>query len=143
MHPELSTAFDVTSDGKNFPTRFELNVDFSRPPIEGDPDAVGLEFGGRPQIHTHPRKGWSKGLVFGASKKSQYGGPDLWSYSGLHHERPGPSNDDYHNSSSRRNRLFDVVIDPENIYLYRGARGSGKFNQNAGSKPIPLSFFKK
>ncbi|WP_148270470.1 hypothetical protein [Haliscomenobacter hydrossis] len=143
LHPELSASFNVESDGKNFPRRFELNVDFSGDILEGDAQAVGLDYGGRPQIHTHPAEGWSKGLIFVSYKDSKLGGPKLRSTSSLNHEVPGPSDDDYENSMSRGNRLFDVIIDPENIYLYRGARGSGKFNKDAVSKPIPISFFKK
>ena len=109
--------FNVSEDGKTLTVDPDIYTSKST-------DAIGLA-GDRPSIHSHPIHG-------GLYKKTPGGvlGPAK--------EREAPSRQDVVNSSGRQrrspNRYRDVVVGPNNIYLYKGSQSAGK---------VPRSFFKK
>ena len=117
LHPEAGSYFNVSKDGKTLTVDPDIRVSEST-------DAIGLG-GDRPSIHSHP--------IHGGLYEKTPGG-----VSGPGKEPEAPSPQDALNSSGRQernpSRYRDVVVGPNNIYLYKG-------NQSAGK--APRSFFKK
>ncbi len=118
VHPEAGSYFNISKDGKTLTVDPDINVSEST-------SAVGLG-GDRPAIHSHPVHG-------GLYKKSSNG-----RIMGPAREPEGPSaHSDYPNSAGRERRTGqryrDVVIGPNNIYLYKRFKDAGK---------VPRSFFK-
>ncbi|MCG8328679.1 MAG: hypothetical protein MI974_13395 [Chitinophagales bacterium] len=117
LHPEAGSYFNVSEDGKTLTVDSDIYTSEST-------DAVGLG-GDRPSIHNHP--------VHGGLYKKTPGG-----VSGPLNEPESPSSQDGRNSYGRQkrnpSRYRDVVVGPDNIYLYKGYTKAGK---------VPRSFFKK
>jgi RHS repeat-associated protein len=119
LHPEAGSYFNVSKDGKTLTVDPDIRVSEST-------DAIGLG-GDRPSIHSHP--------IHGGLYKKTHGG-----VTGPANESEAPSArlGDYQNSEGRQrrnpSRYRDVVVGPNNIYLYKGYDLVGK---------APRSFFKK
>lgn len=119
LHPEAGSYFNVSRDGKTLTVDPDIYTSEST-------SAVGLG-GDRPSVHSHPIHGG----LYRPNPPNKPKGPAK--------EQEGPSRDwDYPNSyrRQRRNpsRYRDVVVGPNNIYLYKGYKDAGK---------VPRSFFKK
>jgi hypothetical protein len=117
LHPEAGSYFNLSDDGKT------LTVD---PDIFVSESTEAVMLGGdRPSVHSHP--------IHGGLYKKTPGG-----VMGPAREREAPSGQDAINSTGRQrrnpSRYRDVVVGPNNIYLYKGGENAGK---------VPRSFFKK
>jgi RHS repeat-associated protein len=119
--PEAKSYFNISADGKT------LTVDPGRIEAGNSAGAIGLA-GTDPAIHSHPIHGdlW-KSNPFGSSRAREPEGPSLSTPSG----QPGL---DARNSTGRQrsnpSRYRDVVIGPNNIFLYKGGSSKGTFKRS-------------